>query len=140
MKTNRINFTVPGALCKALPFLLVLAAYFRATEAVAQNTHRAELRSASIQYFSAPVVNTPGANPFTIEAWVKTSGLNEQIVCAANNGTRIVLSFHVDAAGKLSSEVAWIDGSNQQVTVTGSKAINDTAWHHVAMVTENVAG
>ena len=120
----------------ALGLLLVLAG---ATEADAQNTHRAALVRASAQHFSTGNVYTPGTGPITLEAWVK-SGQVGSVFSLAKNGTRVFINFTLGAAAPMIAEIAWVSGGAQELSVTGIKIVGDLAWHHVALVLENVAG
>lgn len=63
----------------------------------------------------------------TIEAWIKTTNINQDIVYYGINNSGQKYRFWVNASGQLRAEV------NGGYAVA-STAVNDGQWHHVAMV------
>ena len=67
-----------------------------------------------------------GSNPRAIEAWIKTSDVNGEIVSWGQNSSNQKFSFRIEGAGRLRLEI------NGGYTV-GTRAINDGQWHHVVL-------
>ncbi len=69
----------------------------------------------------------PGAHARTIEAWIKTTTTNKEIVSWGKNSTGNKWVFRVNGGGQLRVEVA---GGYTY----GTSLLNDGKWHHVACV------
>lgn len=67
-----------------------------------------------------------GTNDRTVEAWIKTTQVNKEIVSwgALTNGAKF--SFRLNNVGRLRLEV-------QSGNIVGTRVINDGQWHHVAL-------
>lgn len=83
-------------------------------------------------YISTDFPGILGDNPITVEAWVKTEGVNnEQVITAwgsdASNGNRFTFRL-ANVAGSFVPRIE-IKGSG----IDGTVDVNDGMWHHVAV-------
>lgn len=67
-----------------------------------------------------------GSNSRTIEAWIKTSAVDDDIVSWGRNSSGEKFIFKLDGSGKLRVEV---NGGS----IIGTAILNDDKWHHVAV-------
>lgn len=77
------------------------------------------------------------SQPFTIVAWVKTSGTSEGIVAKGRdtNTPNMDYRLQVQATGAIEF-TRWNQATSTTDTVIGTLTINDGNWHHVAFVNE----
>lgn len=78
-------------------------------------------------YINNSAAQISGTDPFTVEAWVKTSA-NGAILSQKTSSWDGYYLFYVDG-GKLS---LWIYASGVSDKVTSVSNVNDGQWHHVA--------
>ncbi|TAN48315.1 MAG: DUF4347 domain-containing protein, partial [Methylococcaceae bacterium] len=68
---------------------------------------------------------------FTLEAWIKTTSSNEAILAKSDSDGTWEMgekSFYINSNGKINFEGAY------NGFISGTSAVNDGAWHHVAVV------
>lgn len=75
-----------------------------------------------------------GTNDFTLEFWINAQTAQPGNACPVgrtNSGAgRLVVAFPTQAGGL----VAYADNISGPAIATNTKAVNDNAWHHVALV------
>jgi hypothetical protein len=89
-----------------------------------------ELSSGSYIDLDTPSFGSLGSNPFTVEAWIKTtsSGVRQQILSFGSSYTNEGCWFFIDDNNRLAVDLSNVAGTTSITTVT------DDMWHHVAVV------
>ena len=84
------------------------------------------------------IANFDHNDPFSLEAWVKTSYSGVQTIMSRNvNSTQIGWLFHIRANNK--PAIFFANAVANYVMVENTNAINDGAWHHI-VVTHDGSG
>ncbi|OIN55987.1 hypothetical protein BLX24_26930 [Arsenicibacter rosenii] len=101
-----------------------------ATAAITVRAKGAALNFASGNYVATGVNGIAGNSARTVEAWIKTSATADSYIMDwGNTGTGGRWGFVMRNTGYLA---VYLGGAN----VTGSFAVNDGKWHHVAVSTD----
>tara|TARA_R110000824_G_scaffold106188_1_gene250839 strand:- start:44 stop:2818 length:2775 start_codon:yes stop_codon:yes gene_type:complete len=74
-----------------------------------------------------------GTGAFSVSIWAKTAGnsAKEAYVTWSNAGQTVEVRVHLDTGGNID---VLVDGATAQVGITGTRVIDDGAWHKIDLV------
>lgn len=94
------------------------------------------LQFAPGSFFTVEVPDASLGASFTLETWVKTSSSNCTLLAKTDSSETDLKQLRVNAFGRL----LYTDGISTLEQSTESPAVNDNAWHHVALAYNATAG
>ncbi|MBW6513256.1 MAG: Ig-like domain-containing protein [Candidatus Syntrophosphaera sp.] len=80
-------------------------------------------------YFQVEVPNADLSAAFTLEAWFKTASADIALLSKLDEAETDLKELRIDASGRL----LYTDGVSTLAQSGDSPAVNDNAWHHVAL-------